>query len=340
MDALQATALEALQQTTTSEASEAWYRDYLGRNGQLTGVLRKLGGLPKDERPAVGQRANEVKQALESALENRQTALAHSEMEAALSAEGVDVTLPGRPVTLGKLHPTTVTMREITDILGGMGFQVFDSPEVETDAFNFELLNFPPGHPAQDGFVLHQQVRRHPAHPHQPGRPRHAQVCARAHPGHPAGQVLPQRRCDRALRDDVLPGGGVGRGAQHHLHRSQGRALELRQSDVTAKGRRIRFRSPISPSPNRVWRWMWTASLCGGEGANVCKYSGWLEILKRAWCIPSCSRTAATIGGVQQLRLRYGHRTADHAQAQRGRQPATSAQTTLLGTGLGFQFLA
>ncbi|MCB0072852.1 MAG: phenylalanine--tRNA ligase subunit alpha [Caldilineaceae bacterium] len=281
MDALQATALEALQQTTTSEASEAWYRDYLGRNGQLTGVLRKLGGLPKDERPAVGQRANEVKQALESALENRQTALAHSEMEAALSAEGVDVTLPGRPVTLGKLHPTTVTMREITDILGGMGFQVFDSPEVETDAFNFELLNFPPGHPAremQDSFFTNKSdviLRTHTS----PGQI-HAM---RKYAPEPIRVILPgkcYRNEDVTARSEMMfyqvEGLAVGRNIT--FTDLKGVLLNF-ANQMYGEGRRMRFRKSYFPFTEPSVEVDVDCILCGGEGCRVCKYSGWLEIL-------------------------------------------------------------
>ena len=281
LDALQAAALEALQQTTTSEASEAWYRDYLGRNGQLTGVLRKLGGLPKDERPAVGQRANEVKQALESALENRQTALAHSEMEAALSAEGVDVTLPGRPVTLGKLHPTTVTMREITDILGGMGFQVFDSPEVETDAFNFELLNFPPGHPAremQDSFFTNKSdviLRTHTS----PGQI-HAM---RKYAPEPIRVILPgkcYRNEDVTARSEMMfyqvEGLAVGRNIT--FTDLKGVLLNF-ANQMYGEGRRIRFRKSYFPFTEPSVEVDVDCILCGGEGCRVCKYSGWLEIL-------------------------------------------------------------
>ncbi|MCB0185931.1 MAG: phenylalanine--tRNA ligase subunit alpha, partial [Caldilineaceae bacterium] len=146
MEALQKEAALTLAQTQTKEASEAWYRDYLGRQGKMTAILRGLGQLPKEERPLVGQTANQVKAALESALEERQNALEQEEITRTLSAEGIDVTLPGRPQLFGKLHPTTVAMREIVDILVQMGFQVYDAPEVETDEMNFGLLNFLPGH--------------------------------------------------------------------------------------------------------------------------------------------------------------------------------------------------
>lgn len=281
LDALQAGALAALQQTTTSDESEAWYRDYLGRNGQLTGVLRKLGQLPKEERPAVGQRANVVKEALETALQTHQASLAQSEMEAALSAEGIDVTLPGRPVTLGKLHPTTVTMREITDILGGMGFQVFDSPEVETDAFNFELLNFPPGHPAremQDSFFTNKQdviLRTHTS----PGQI-HAM---RKYAPEPIRVILPgkcYRNEDVTARSEMMfyqvEGLAVGRNIT--FTDLKGVLLNF-ANQMYGEGRRIRFRKSYFPFTEPSVEVDVDCILCGGEGCRVCKHSGWLEIL-------------------------------------------------------------
>ena len=150
LEALQKEAALTLAQTQTKEASEAWYRDYLGRQGKMTAILRGLGQLPKEERPLVGQTANQVKAALESALEERQNALEQEEITRTLSAEGIDVTLPGRPQLFGKLHPTTVAMREIVDILVQMGFQVYDAPEVETDEMNSRILNLIAVEPRQN----------------------------------------------------------------------------------------------------------------------------------------------------------------------------------------------
>src|SRR3989442_3626522 len=138
-----------LAQANTTEAIKAWHGEYLGRKGRLTGILRNLGGLSNEERPLVGKTANEVKAALENALQERQAAIAQAELEAARHAERGDVTLPGRPQNLGKLHITTRTLREIYAIFTAMGFQIYDSPDVETDEYNFQLLNMPPLHPAR-----------------------------------------------------------------------------------------------------------------------------------------------------------------------------------------------
>src|SRR5207248_4275920 len=131
-------------------AIREWYSEYLSRKGRLTGILRNLGNLSAEERPLVGKVANEVKAVLENALQEHQSAIARAELEAIRRTESVDITLPGRPQNLGKLHVTTRALRDIYAIFTAMGFQIYDSPEVDTDEYNFQLLNMPPGHPARD----------------------------------------------------------------------------------------------------------------------------------------------------------------------------------------------
>ena len=143
LEQLQEDATAALQLATSTVATEAWHDEYLSRKGKLTGLLRSLGQLPADERPVVGQAANVVKGTLEAALQERQEAVARLEMESALGEDIIDVTQPGRPQSLGRLHPTTVAMRNILDIFGQMGFQIYDAPEVETDDNNLLCLISP-----------------------------------------------------------------------------------------------------------------------------------------------------------------------------------------------------
>ncbi|MPZ99010.1 MAG: phenylalanine--tRNA ligase subunit alpha [Dehalococcoidia bacterium] len=142
-------AREALEGAADEAALEAWRTRVLGRSGTLTGILRGLGGLPAEERREVGQAANLAKQALEAALEARQDALRAAAREAA-TRDAIDVTLPGRPVRRGRLHPVTRTLQEITRIFERMGFQAVEGPEVELDEYNFERLRIPEHHPARD----------------------------------------------------------------------------------------------------------------------------------------------------------------------------------------------
>ena len=147
VDALTARALSELADTADPDAAEQWRIAYLGRRGALTALLRGISQLPPEQRRAAGARANGAKTALEEALSRRLRELA----QAALSAQAaLDVTLPGRPVVAGRLHPTTQIVREICAAFIAMGFSVVEGPEVELDHYNFEMLNIPAGHPARD----------------------------------------------------------------------------------------------------------------------------------------------------------------------------------------------
>lgn len=281
LDALQEEATSALSATKTSDESEAWYREFLGRNGKMTAILRGLGQLAAEERPLVGKRANEIKANLDAALKLHQAALAQAEMESELSAEGIDVTLPGRPVSVGKLHPTTVALNEISDILVQMGFQIFDSPEVETDEMNFELLNFPPGHPAremQDSFFTTTPdviLRTHTS----PGQI-HAM---RQFAPEPIRVILPgkcYRNEDVTARSEMMfyqvEGLAVGRNITFTDLKG---VLVNFANQMYGEGRRMRFRKSYFPFTEPSVEVDVDCILCAGEGCRVCKYSGWLEIL-------------------------------------------------------------
>ena len=157
LEQIERQALGELESVQDDEALQRWKVTHLGRSSPLMKTFDGLGKLSKEERPVIGRRANEVKQALEAAFESRSQALRQFAIQHALAAERLDVTLPGRPALRGRLHPATQTLRETYRVLGEMGFQVYLSREVETDEFNFQLLNFPPNHPAremQDSFYI------------------------------------------------------------------------------------------------------------------------------------------------------------------------------------------
>ena len=140
-------ALKELDAVSDPDGAEQWRVSYLGRRGQITGVLRSIPQLDPDQRREVGAQANQAKNALEEALARRIRELAEAELAA---AGALDVTLPGRPVITGRLHPTTQIVREICSAFIAMGFSVVEGPEVELDHYNFEMLNIPAGHPARD----------------------------------------------------------------------------------------------------------------------------------------------------------------------------------------------
>ncbi|HEY9525469.1 MAG TPA: phenylalanine--tRNA ligase subunit alpha, partial [Anaerolineales bacterium] len=141
-------ALDSLQSIKDTAALESWRVVNLGRSSPLMTIFSELGKLSKEERPVVGQAANRVKVALESAFEDQSQAVKNAALAKSLEEEKLDVTLPGRTKHIGRLHPSTQQLRRVLDILAEMGFQVYTSREVETDEMNFQLLNFPPHHPA------------------------------------------------------------------------------------------------------------------------------------------------------------------------------------------------
>jgi phenylalanyl-tRNA synthetase alpha chain len=281
LEALQAEAEAALVGAKSSAETEAWFRDYLGRKGALTNALQGIGQLSAEERPLVGKVANQVKVALTAALESRQQEIANAEMEAALSAEGVDVTLPGRPQNVGKIHPSNAALRQINDIFMQMGFQVYDAPEVETDEYNFELLNMPDGHPARDMWDTFYTTT--------PG------VLLRTHTS--PGQIHAMREyCPQPIRV-ILPGKcfryeDVTARSEMMFHQVEGLVVgkNITFSDLKGtvvafanqmfgEGRKLRFRKSYFPFTEPSVEVDVDCVLCGGKGCRVCKYTGWLEIM-------------------------------------------------------------
>ncbi|MGZ6339299.1 MAG: tRNA ligase subunit PheS family protein, partial [Candidatus Limnocylindrales bacterium] len=123
---------------------------FLGKKGELTGILRGIGALPADDRPRVGLVANDVRVTVEAALAEARRRTAQAAQAERLAAETVDVTTPGRPLPRGHLHPIPETIARIAEIFGQFGFVTYEGPEIESDATNFQMLNIPPDHPARD----------------------------------------------------------------------------------------------------------------------------------------------------------------------------------------------
>ncbi|HEX6108248.1 MAG TPA: phenylalanine--tRNA ligase subunit alpha, partial [Ktedonobacteraceae bacterium] len=278
---LQRDAQTALAQANTTEATREWYSEYLSRKGRLTSILRNLGSLSAEERPLVGKVANEVKAVLENALQERQAAIAQAELEAVRHAESVDVTLPGRPQNLGKLHITTRVLRDIYAIFTAMGFQIYDSPDVETDEYNFQLLNMPPGHPARDmwdtfytttpGLIL----RTHTS----PGQI-HAM---REYAPEPIRVILPGK-CYRyeqvTARSESMFYQVEGLAIGKHITFSDLKGVLINfANQMYGEGREARFRKSYFPFTEPSVEMDIACLLCDGKGCPICKYTGWLEIL-------------------------------------------------------------
>ncbi len=152
---------EQLEKINDSRELEALKVKALGKKGQLTELMRGMGALSKEERPAMGKLVNDARATLEAMLEKRESALAARERQARLTSEVLDVTIPGREPSLGNLHPLTKVIRRVEEIFLGMGFEIAEGPEVELDHYNFELLNLPKDHPArdmQDSFFINENL--------------------------------------------------------------------------------------------------------------------------------------------------------------------------------------
>ncbi len=280
LNELREEALQALAEVTDEEALREWNRHYLGRKGALTPFLRGLGQLPPEERPRVGRAVNALKRELTAAFESREAALKEAAQAAALAAEAVDVTLPGRPPSLGRLHPVTQTLRRIYAIFADMGFQVYRAPDVETDELNFGLLNIPPHHPARDMWDTFYTTREG--------------VLLRTHTS--PGQIRAMREyCPRPIRV-ILPGicyryEQVTPRSEMMFHQVEGLAVgrHITMTDLKGTmaayarrmfgaGRKMRFRASHFPFTEPSVEVDMDCVLCGGKGCRVCKYTGWLEI--------------------------------------------------------------
>ena len=154
-------ALGQVSSVTSQQKLEAARVKFLGKKGELTGILRGMGKLSAEERPVIGQLANEVRAQIEQAIEKAQQDMAQRLIAAKLEKEQIDVTMPGQKVLLGKQHPLNTVLHELYDIFTGMGFSIAEGPEVEYDYYNFEALNIPKNHPArdtQDTFYINDNI--------------------------------------------------------------------------------------------------------------------------------------------------------------------------------------
>jgi phenylalanyl-tRNA synthetase alpha chain len=284
-----AKSLDALEQAAQAELAAAAHPAaleevrvrYLGRKGSLATILRGLGQLAPAERPAAGKLANEVKERLDAAFQSRDAELAAAVRRVAAAAGRLDVTLPGRPVTMGRLHPSTRVLRRICQIWADMGFQIYRSRDVETDATNFELLNIPAHHPARDMWDTFYTTREG--------------VLLRTHTS--PGQIHAMREyCPEPIRV-VLPGmcyryEQITARSEIQFHQVEGLAIGRHITLTDLKGtltsfahrmfgaeRRVRFRSSHFPFTEPSAEMDVECILCGGAGCGLCKHAGWLEIL-------------------------------------------------------------
>jgi phenylalanyl-tRNA synthetase alpha chain len=272
-------AREDIERAATRRDLEEVRVKYLGKRGVLTQLLRALPSLPPADRPVVGREANEAKTEIEAKLEHRAAVLDGLERRTRLAADRPDLTLPGRRVVPGGLHPLTRVQDEIVDVFTGMGFAVAEGPEVELDYYNFEALNIPKDHPArdmQDTFYVGGEIllRTHTS-------PVQIRTMERQKP--PVRIICPGRVYRRDPFDMThspvfhqVEGLAVDRGIS--MGDLKG-TLELFARELFGPDSRIRFRPSFFPFTEPSAEVDVLCFLCRGGGCRVCKGSGWLEIL-------------------------------------------------------------
>lgn len=298
LEQLQRDALTALEAVVSLTALDDWKNDFIGRKGKLSVVLRAMPSVSAEDRPKVGAKSNEVKQTLEAAYDKKKSRLDAAALDAAIAADRVDVTAPGRPTQIGRLHPSTQVFRELFATFADLGFQVYRSRDVELDEYNFQLLNIPPHHPArdmQDTFYVDTPELDDGA------------VVLRTHTS--PGQIRAMRETvarakELGYTDDNLPPVRIvlpGMCFRHEqitvrsniqFHQMEGLAVGRNITMADLKGtlvyfvrrlfgpeRRLRFRASYFPFTEPSAEVDMDCIICAGKGCRLCKHTGWLEIL-------------------------------------------------------------
>ena len=282
---LESDALKDLDAASDTDALEAWRVAYLGRKGRLTALLRGLSSLSIEERRTIGRDANELKTRLEGAYEARRGAVEEARVRQVIEGERLDVTLPGPPLPMGRLHPITQTMRDIVCSLTGMGFQVAEGPEVEWDRYNFEALRIPQDHPARDMWdtlwIDYEADGRRPMLLRTHTSPNQIRVMEQRQP--PIRIIVPGK-CYRFEATDAthewmltqVEGLAVDEGIS--LTDLKGTLAEFARQ-MFGRDRKVGFRCDYFPFVEPGMECRIDCFICRGEGCRTCHRSGWIEIL-------------------------------------------------------------
>jgi len=300
LEELKVSALEELEGVNTAKELESWRVCFLGKKSNLVKILRGLATLPLEEKKTVGAYANRVKVTLEDGLREKEKALQEARLTASVEKEeAIDITLPGRPLPQGRLHPITQTLYEICDIFGSMGFQVVEGPEVEWDYYNFESLNIPSEHPARDNMAtLWVDFERENGE-----RP----MLLRTHTT--SLQLRIMEKMQPPLRV-VMPGRVYRYEASDATHTPMFHQIDalvidkgITMADLKGtlyefarrffgKDRKVRFRCDYFPFVEPGAEMAIECLSCGGNGCRVCSNTGWVEILGSGMTHPEVLRRA------------------------------------------------
>ena len=291
LEQIRAEAAASIESAASLQELDAVRVKYLGKKGELTAVLKTMGKLSPEERPIVGQMANEVRELITADLEKRNELLKAAQQEMKLKAETIDVTLPGTKVEIGHKHPLSIVLDEVKEIFLGMGFEVVGGPEVEWDYYNFEALNIPKDHPArdtQDTFYITENMLLRT-------QTSGVQIRTMENKKPPIRMIAP----GRVFRSDAVD-------ATHSplFHQIEGMAIDegITMGDLKgtletfAKKRygeqtKIRLRPHHFPFTEPSCEIDVSCFKCGGCGCSMCKGEGWIEILGGGMVHPKVLRT-------------------------------------------------
>jgi phenylalanyl-tRNA synthetase alpha chain len=310
------TALSAIESTADERTLDQLRVDYLGKKGQLTELLKGLGKLPAEQRPAAGEYINETKRQIQNALDTRRDSIVEKALEQQLAKETIDISLPGRRQSSGGLHPVSRTIDRIKQLFESVGYSVAEGPEIEDDYHNFEALNIPGHHPARamhDTFYINPTtvLRTHTS-------PVQVRVMEQGKP--PFRMICPGRvyRCDSDLTHTPM------------FHQVEGLLIDENVTFADLKGTladflqnffeadlNVRFRPSYFPFTEPSAEVDMSCVMCSGKGCRVCKQTGWLEVLGCGMVHPSVLESSGIDSekyrgfafgmGVERLAmLRYG----------------------------------
>ncbi len=279
LEEIKKSAEAALKTASSLEELDSIRVQYLGKKGELTAVLKQMGGLSPEERPVIGQIANEVREFIQNEIDKKVAEQKAALQEAKLIEEKIDVTLPGTDVALGHRHPLSIVLDEVKDIFQGMGFDIAEGPEVEWDHYNFEMLNIPKDHPARDTqdtfYITENMLLRTQTSPVQ------IRVMEKTEP--PIRIIAP----GRVFRSDAVD-------ATHSplFHQIEGLVVDEGITMADLKGTLDTFAKrlygPDTKTRLRPHHFPFTEPSCevdiscfkcGGVGCPMCKGEGWIEIL-------------------------------------------------------------
>lgn len=279
LEKLKETSIDLIKNAKSFDELEKLRVKYLGKKGELTKVLKGLGKLPKEEKPIIGKLANTIKVGITNLLDEKIRVIEKKKLEEEIMKESIDITLPGRRLNPGRIHPITKILREIKEVFIGLGFAVVEGPDVETEYYNFEALNIPADHPSRemwDSFYFKPGLllRSHTS-------PVQVRIMEKQKP--PVKIIVPGK-CYR--RDSV--------DATHHwmFHQVEGLLIDERVTFADLKGvllefarkifgkeRRAKFIPSYFPFTEPSAEMAIDCFACNGKGCSVCKQSGWIEIL-------------------------------------------------------------